>query len=313
MFSFIRKPYFIAFIVLYVGSVFILYKNGFPSNQVLVALFSFALILPLIAYFVSIKTRKAVSSQSLFDHEWLVLSGLILYIVIYISWGDRFVTRHVLTGIKVNPAILFVLGAAKDVVFYFLIPFLVYRSVFGFTLREAGLRISLRDIFSIPNIITFFSLSAVLILFQYLFNTDLELLWEGEYESGVLLKAIPALFFLLLFKAGLALGFFFHSLLQSRLSIGLNSKFGGMIISVLIFGFAHLPLLIEEGIPAHHKFAQNHDLLMVLAYCIAIVAISHLFIAIIWRRSKNLWLLMGLYAVMEVMPDLIHFLELWKS
>ena len=312
MFSFIRKPYFIAFIVLYVGSVFILYRNGFPSNQILVALFSFALILPLIAYFVSIKTRKAVSSQPFFDHEWLVLSGLILYIVIYISWGDRFVTRHVLPGITVNPVTLFVLGAAKDVVFYFLIPFLVYRSVYGFTLREAGLRISLRDIFSIPNIITFLALSAVLILFQYLFNTDLELLWEGEFESGELLKAIPTLFFLLLFKAGLALGFFFHSLLQSRLSIGLNSKFGGMIISVLIFGFAHLPLLIEEGIPAHHKLVQSPGLWMILAYCIAILAISHLFIAIIWRRSKNLWLVMGLYAVMEILPDLIHFLELRK-
>jgi membrane protease YdiL (CAAX protease family) len=116
----------------------------------------------------------------------------------------------------------------------------------------------------------------------------------------------------LLFKAGLALGFFFHSLLQSRLSIGLKSKFGGMIVSVLIFGFAHLPLLIDSGIPARHKMQQNPGLLLILAYCVAILAISHLFIAIIWRRSKNLWLIMGLYAVMALLPDLIQFLEVWK-
>lgn len=312
MFSFIKKPYFIAFVILYIGSLFVLNKFGFPSNQTLVALFSFALVLPLLAYFVSIKSRKAVSSQPFFKNEWLVLLGLIFYIVIYISWGDRFVTRHVFPEISASPATLYVLAAGKDIVFYFLIPFLVYRSIFGFTLREAGLRISLRDIFSIPNIITFIILSGVIILFQYLFNEDLESLWEGEFESGVLLTAIPVLFFLLLFKTGLAYGFFFHSLLQSRLSIGLKSKFGGMIVSVLIFGFAYLPLLSDSGIPARHKLEQNVGLLMILAYCIAILAISHLFIAIIWRRSKNLWLIMGLYAVMLLLPDLAHFLEIWK-
>jgi hypothetical protein len=311
MFSFTRKPYFVVFTILYVGSIFYLYKTGYPSVHLLATLFSYTLILPLLAYFVSLKSRKAVSSQPFFYREWITIIALITYIVIYISWGEHFLGRILLMSFSDNPKTLYLLDVLKQVVFYFIIPFFVYKFLYGFTLREAGLRIPFKNIFSRQNIITFAVLATAIIILQYYFNEELEQLWEGDYTRGTLYIAIPLLFIILLFKAGLAYGFFFRAFMQSRFSIGLNSKIGGMLISLLIFGLAHLPLYLSEGIPDKHEVGHFPGILSSMAICIGILSVNSLFIAIIWRRSKNLWLLMGLYAILELLPNLHHFISVW--
>jgi hypothetical protein len=311
MFSFTRKPYFVVFTILYVGSIVYLYKTGYPTVHLLAALFSYTLILPLLAYFVSLKSRKAVSSQPFFYREWITLTVLITYIVIYISWGEHFFGRILSDSFSDSPKTLYLLDALKQVVFFFVIPFFVYSFIYGFTLREAGLRISFKHIFSRYNIITFVVLATATIILQYYFNEELEHLWEGEYTRGTLYVAIPVLFVILLFKAGLAYGFFFRALIQSRFSIGLNSKIGGMFVSLLLFGLAHLPFYLQEGIPDKHEVGQFPGTISTLAICIGIISIYSLFIAIIWRRSKNLWLVMGLYAMLELLPNLHHFISTW--
>jgi membrane protease YdiL (CAAX protease family) len=125
-----------------------------------------------------------------------------------------------------------------------------------------------------------------------------------------LLIAIPFLFFLLCFKTGLAYGFFYRALMQSRLSIGLNSKFGGMVISLLLFGLLHVPAMLQHGVADKHETAQFPGAATAFGISIGILAISALFIAIVWRRSKNLWLVMGLYAMLELLPNLEHFMTL---
>jgi membrane protease YdiL (CAAX protease family) len=311
MFSFTRKPYFVVFIILYVGSIVYLYKTGYPTVHLLSGVFSYALILPLLAYAISLKSRKAVSSEAFFYREWITLLVLIVYIIIYISWGDQLIARALSENFSHGPKTLYLLEAVKEVVFYFVIPFSVYRGIYGFTLRDAGLRIPVRHIFSKQNILTFVVLGAVIIIFQYYFNEELEELWEGEYPPGTLTTAIPVLFFILIFKFGLAYGFFFRALIQSRFSIGLNSKFGGMLISLLVFGLAHFPMYFNEGIPDKHGIGQFPGFITSLAICIGLVSISSLFIAIIWRRSKNLWLIMGLYALVGLLPELNRFVRTW--
>ncbi|HTE27296.1 CPBP family glutamic-type intramembrane protease [Flavitalea sp.] len=311
MFSFTRKSYFVVFTILYVGSIVYLYKTGYPTVHLLATLFSYTLILPLLAYFISLKSRKAVSSQPFFYREWITLLALIAYIIIYISWGDHFLGRGLSAAFSDNPKTLYLLDALKEVVFYFVIPFSLYRFIYGFTLREAGLHIPFKHVFSRQNIITFLVLATAIIILQYYFNEELDQLWEGEYTRGTLFTAIPILFVILFFKAGLAYGFFFRALMQSRFSIGLNSKFGGMLVSLLIFGLAHLPLYLKEGIPDKHEVGHYPGELSSLAICIGIISINSLFIAIIWRRSKNLWLVMGLYAILELLPNLHHFIATW--
>jgi hypothetical protein len=311
MFSFTRKPYFVVFIILYVGSIIYLYKTGYPTVHLLSAMFSFALILPLLAYFISFKSRKAVSSEAFFYREWITLIALIAYIIVYISWGDQLVDVALSEKFSNSPRTLYLLDVLKEVVFYFVIPFSVYHGIYGFGLRQAGLLIPAQHIFSWQNIVTFVALGLAIIILQYYFNEELEELWEGEYPRGTLYVAIPVLFFMLFLKAGLAYGFFFRALIQSRFSIGLNSKFGGMLISLLLFGLANLPVFINEGIPDKHGVDQFPGVLSSLAICIGIISVSSLFIAIIWRRSKNLWLVMGLYALLGLLPNLHHFITIW--
>ena len=312
MFSFTRKPYFVVFIILYVGSVVYLYKTGYPTTKILSAFFSYGLILTLLAYFVSLRSRKAVSSQPFFYREWITLVSLIVYIVVYISWADHLINEVLAREFKLPPATLYLIDAGKDVLFYFVIPFGLYRSIYGFSLREAGLHIPLKQVFSRINLVTFLVLGIAIIVLQYSFDESLVELWEAEYPAGALYSAVPLLFMLLFFKAGLAYGFFFRALLQSRFAIGLNSKFGGMLVSLLIFGLAHLPLFLNEGIPDKHGVAQFPGFFTSLAISIGVISITSLFIAIIWRRSKNLWLVMGLYAVLELLPNLHHFIRAWN-
>ncbi|RYY25499.1 MAG: hypothetical protein EOO04_11835 [Chitinophagaceae bacterium] len=311
MFSFTRKPYFVVFTLLYVGSIVYLYKTGYPAVALFATLFCYPLILPVVAYTVSLKSQKAVSSQPFFFREWITLIVLIVYIFIYISWADGFLHRILSAEFPGSPRTRYLLDFVKEVLFYFLIPFFLYRIVYGFTLQESGIIIPIRKIFSWQNIVTFLALGAAIIILQYYFNGELEELWEGEYSRGTLYTAIPVLFVILFFKAGLAYGFFYNALMQSRFSIGLNSKFGGMLFSLLVFGLSRLPLFLNEGIPDKHGVGQFPGLLTSLAVCIGIISISFLFIAIIWRRSKNLWLVMGLYAVLELLPNLHQFIKIW--
>jgi membrane protease YdiL (CAAX protease family) len=124
--------------------------------------------------------------------------------------------------------------------------------------------------------------------------------------------AIPLLFLILFFKAGLAYGFFFRAIMQSRLSIGLNSKFGGMVISLFLFGLVHLPVLLHEGVADRHGVGQFPGFATVAGMCIGIIPVSALFVAIVWRRSKNLWLVMGLYAMLELLPNLERFIAMMR-
>lgn len=313
MFKFIRKPYFIVFTLLYFVSVFVLYKSDYPTSHILASFFSYALVLPLIAYFVSLKLRKAVASQPFFYGEWLTLTILVVYITVYFSWGDHYMSEVLIPLITDNTKTSYVLEIFKEVTFIFLIPFIIYRIAYRFTLREAGLRIPLKEIFSWPNLITFFVLSAIALLFEYIFNEDLDPLWNGEYPQGTMTLAVPALFLLLCLKVGLTQGFFFRSILQSRLSIGLNSKFGGMAISLLFFGLSHLPLFLTYGIPDRHGIEHFPGLLISFSICIAILAITGVFTSIIWRQSKNLWLIAGLYASVSLLPELHRFITVWMQ
>jgi len=311
MFKFIRKPYFLIFTGLYLLSFVFLYKNGYPTSHLLASFFSYALVLPLIAYFVSLKSRKAVASQPFFYREWFTLIILAVYITLYICWGASYLSTIAIPAFTHNVRNIYLLELLKEVVFFFVIPFTIYRFAYRFTLREAGLRIPARQIFSWPNIITFIVLSAVALLFQYIFNEELEPLWEGEYPPGTMMIAVPAVFLVSFIKIGLAQGFFFRSIMQSRLSIGLNTKFGGMAISLLLYGLAHLPLYMTYGIPDRHGVEQFPGLLMALAICIAVLATTGVFIAIIWRRSKNLWLVCALYASVSLLPELHRFITVW--
>ena len=68
--------------------------------------------------------------------------------------------------------------------------------------------------------------------------------------------------------------------------------------------------MLHQGIEDYHETARFPGVAMVFGIGIGILAIGSLFIAIVWRRSKNLWLVMALYAMLELLPNLEHFITL---
>jgi membrane protease YdiL (CAAX protease family) len=121
---------------------------------------------------------------------------------------------------------------------------------------------------------------------------------------------LPLCFLWLFFEAGLIEEFFYRSILQSRLSVLLRSPTGGIVVSALIFGLSHAPGLYLRGAESE-GIDEQLPLLFWSAYTIAFMSIAGIFLGIVWQRTRNLWVVMALHTMIDLLPNLGNFLKTW--
>ena len=151
----------------------------------------------------------------------------------------------------------------------------------------------------------------LLFLVQFYIGNGARPIREGILSHTQVWIGLPLFYLWLILEVGIVEEFFFRALLQSRISVLLNSEIGGIVISALIFGLAHAPgiYLREGGVLAN--LGNEPSLWLSIGYSICVLSIAGFFLAVIWAKTKNFWLIVGIHAFVDLLPGLKDFVEIW--
>ncbi|MHB8793186.1 MAG: CPBP family intramembrane glutamic endopeptidase [Thermoleophilia bacterium] len=77
-------------------------------------------------------------------------------------------------------------------------------------------------------------------MLQLVFSDQREEIW-AKISSGTIIVALPIAFIFMLLTAGFTEEYFFRGILQTRIVRSINSRFWGVVVVSILFGFYHLP------------------------------------------------------------------------
>jgi len=249
------------------------------------------------------------SHRALIKHEAWLLFVLVLWIVFYITYGGDLVNKAFPTAWLSDERMASLIIFVKKLFVFVLIPFAVYK-LSGFRSEDFALKVAAIK-FPGTNInLIFIVFSVASLLFQLFFSNGAEPIRAGQFSVLQLATGLPLCFLYLILDAGLIEEFFFRGLLQSRLSLVLKSSVGGIVVTAIIFGLVHAPGLFLRGAQSEGMEEQMPFLFWV-AYTIAYMSVAGLFLGIIYNKTKNLWLVMAIHAMFDLLPNFSDFAKTW--
>jgi uncharacterized protein len=308
----LRNEYFIGYSALYIVTLFLMVLiEHFPVSQSIAILLIIGVFFSLIAYFTSKSSVPLFANRPVQKRESLVLISIMVFIVLILTIGQDQIKSlfpgQFLESAKSNEIFTFL----YRLLIFVLIPFLVYKCIYKFSLRDFGLVVKAKEFFTIKNFVIFFALSLIIFLFQFFMGNGAKPIREGLITNKQLLIGLPLLYTLLIFNVGLVEEFFFRALVQSRLAAITKSEIGGIILSGLFFGLAHAPGFYLRGGGTLDNLGQHPTLFMSVGYSILVLSVGGFFLSIIWSKTKNLWLVMAIHAFMDLLPGLNEFVKIW--
>ena len=239
---------------------------------------------------------------------WLLLA-LILWIVFYITYGGSLINNIFPRAWLSNPQSASIIIFVKKCLVFVLIPFTIYK-LSGFTLKDFGLRNTEVRFPGKKTTLLFISLSIAALLFQYFLSNGSKPIRSGQFSMLQLLTGLPLCFVYLIFDAGLIEEFFFRGLVQSRLSLLLKSSVGGIVCTAVIFGLVHAPGLFFRGAESE-GMEEQMPFLFWLAYTIVNMSVAGVFLGIVYSKTKNLWLVIAIHAMIDLLPNFAEFVQTW--
>lgn len=304
--------YITAYLILYSIAAAVLVKLFNDTiKEILTVFISLGIIFSLLAWYFTKDIFSRKLEKPPLQKEAVLIIVLIAWIVLYVSFGSGFTDGLIPTSILENQRVYAFIILVRKLLVFVIIPFLAYRLA-GLSLKDFGLRVKPKEIFTRKNMVLFITLSILITAFQYYLSNGGKNFRQGNFSAIQLIAGFPLLLIWLFMEVGLVEEFFFRGLLQSRLAVLLKSPAGGIVISGLIFGLAHAPGLylrgaasegIEEQLPVHF-FA---------AYTIVYMSIAGIFLGIVYSKTKNLWLVMALHAMVDLIPSFPDFIHTWFS
>jgi uncharacterized protein len=308
----LRNQYFIGYSVLYIVTLFLMaLMEHFPVSQSIAILLIFGVFFSLIAYFTSKSSVPLFEDKPAQKRESLVLISMLVYIILTLTFGlEQIKSLFPQQFLEYSKTKEFLTSLYKLLIFV-LLPFLVYKYIYKFNLRDFGLVVKAKEFFTIKNIIILFAMALVMFLFQFFIGNGAKPIRDGLMTNKQLLIGLPLLYIILIFKVGLVEEFFFRALVQSRLAAITKSEIGGILLSGLFFGLAHAPGFYLRGGGTLDNLGQHPTLFMSVGYSILVLSVGGFFLSIIWSKTKNLWLVMAIHAFMDLLPGLQEFVKTW--
>ncbi|MBI1782709.1 MAG: CPBP family intramembrane metalloprotease [Sphingobacteriales bacterium] len=241
-------------------------------------------------------------------NELLFIIPLIIWIAFYITYGGSLINKLLPASWIENPAIYSIIIFLRKLLFFVFVPFLIYKA-YGFSVKDFGLKDFPVKLFSGQSLLLLI-LSILVLLFQYYAGRGGKDIQNGSFSITQFVIGIPLCLIYLVFDAGLIEEFFFRGFLQSRLATLFNSNSGGIVISAIIFGLVHAPGLYLRG-AASEGIGEQMPFLYFATYTIAYMSVAGVFLGIIYSKTKNLWLVMILHAVVDIIPNFSDFIATW--
>jgi membrane protease YdiL (CAAX protease family) len=311
--SLFTNPFFLGGVAVWVMSFFILTRRpDFSFEDQLVALVLFAFVLPLIAWFALWRARPLEIDMHPRNSEMLGILAYVLALSAYLAFGPQTIDRLLPQIWTANAQIHFFINAARKLIVFVLLPYLLFGPPFGyrrrdFGLQAAGWRESVRT--HLPVILV---ISGFMLVFQYFVGNAAAPIREGRLTSTQLAAGLPLAFIWLAIEAGFVEEFFFRGLLQARLSAWFRSEVTGVVLMSLAFGLAHAPGFIFRNAGEVEGLGANPSALDAIAYSIATIAIIGILFGVIWARTKNLIALILIHAAIDLLPNVSGFVKTWR-
>ena len=300
-------------LILYAAGVAVLVQNkNFELSSALIVLVLFGLIFPALAWLATIRAVPLSISVRPNGSEMLVLAGLIVALSIYLIGGPRWIDNHLPEPWVDSPQIKFFVALAKKLIVFVAIPWVAFRFVFGYRLRDFGIQFEgLRALVGnhLPVVLV---IGGALLAFQYFVGGAAAPVRHGEFSAHQLLLGLPLCFIWLVIEVGLVEEFFFRALVQSRCAAWFKSEVSGVVLMSLVFGLAHAPGFIFREAGTVEGLGPNPSALDAIAYSIVVLSVSGILFGVIWARTKNLFALMLLHAAGDLLPNFANFVQVWQ-
>jgi membrane protease YdiL (CAAX protease family) len=185
---------------------------------------------------------------------------LIFYVSPYLNLGDKWVLGEIL----------------KKEVLYFILPLIILK-LRGYSFSSMGISLmNWRHNLKVASVV----IACMAIPCFFLIGDAAKLILGGEISF---LQALPA--FLVYFvhniaRSGLPEEFFYRVFMQTRISLILRSRLGGILITSLIFGLIHIPDIMR----------WNSGMTLPSAFCSAFFmqAFIGIIFGVLWDRTRNL-------------------------
>ncbi|MFT3910824.1 MAG: CPBP family intramembrane metalloprotease [Ferruginibacter sp.] len=305
-----RNKYFIGFFIIYLISVLALtLQFNQPFSDPLSILICFGIMLPVVSWLLLKTNEPAISDRPSFTMEPILVTGLVFFFVWYVTYGTAMINKMI-------PGSLLAVHWKKEIVIFIkkllvfvIIPFMLYK-VAGFSLKDFGFAPKKNSI-NRKTVLLFIILSVLILLYQYFFSGGARPLRGRMFTTKELITGMPLAFLWLFIVAGLIEEFFFRAVLQSRITVLLKSPVAGILISGLIFGLAHAPGLYLRGAESE-GISEQLPFGFFAAYTISAMSLAGIFLGIVWYRTKNIYLVMALHAMVDLFPNFDEVVRMWQ-
>jgi len=229
----------------------------------------------------------------------------------YLIWGSALSDSLLPANWIASPRGKFLVVMARKLIVFVVIPFVLFRFIFGYRWRDFGLQWKGLRALKGNHLAVVVILSAAILLFQYFLGMGAAPIRRGELTAAQLAIGIPLAFVWLFIETGLVEEFFFRGLLQTRCAAWLNSEVSGVALMALLFGLAHAPGFILRHAGLEEAIGPDPSPADAIAYAIVILSVGGIFFGIVWARTKNLWAVMFIHAATDLLPNLKRFVVTW--
>ena len=306
------NPWALFGIAAYAGSLALLWRNKtFGHEDAIAELVLFGFAFPLLAWLGTLRARPLAIFVRRSAGEMLLLGLCLALVAAYLIWGTALSEALMPAGWIAAPRGKFLITLARKLIVFVLVPFALFRFLFGYRWRDFGLQWEGLRALRGNHLAVVVVLSATLLLFQYFLGLGAAPIRRGELSASQLAIGIPLAFAWLFIEVGLVEEFFFRGLVQTRCAAWFNSEVSGVALMALLFGLAHAPGFILRGAGAVDAIGPNPSAADAIAYTIVILSVAGIFCGIVWARTKNLWALMFIHAATDLLPNLKRFVVTW--
>lgn len=298
--AFLKNPFFIGYALLYVMSVIVLAVFGFGPAEPVAVLVIFGLLLPGLTLLLTRNDQALPARVDAAPAESRLVLAYLLVIVLFLTIGLEAIDG----ALPQDPANYFARLAGK-LLFFVAIPFSLFRhrgyrwpDFLRFDIGRRGWVIAI-------------VLSLAFIAVNALIGKGLQRIDASGYTLATLLWGGALVYLVLLAEVGLVEEYLFRGLLQQRLSAWLENPVSGLFLASLLFGLAHAPgyyLRWEQN--AADLFAEP-SLLFALAYSVAVISVSGLFMGVLWLRTRSLLIVMMVHAAGDWLPNVPEMLKIF--
>jgi membrane protease YdiL (CAAX protease family) len=303
------------FAAAYVASLYELCVRGsYPLEDALAVLAIMGLGFPALgAALLWRATPPGARSDPARRGEGLAVGALLLGVCGYLTFGatlaEALAAGTVLSGPRAHA--LYVL--ARKLAVFVLLPWAVLRLGFGRGAGDFGLGrpalAALRGRYGVAAVAMGLAGCAM----QFVLGSGATAIREDGLAGPTLLAALAGAFAWNLLEAGLVEEYYFRAVLQARLAAALRSPLAGALAAALLFGLAHAPGYVLRGAGLPDDLGAHPPALQAVAYAIAVPALAALPFALLWARTRNLYVCLIVHAAIDTLPFTREFARTWLA